>query len=102
MTPDIQADLIREAIASAEDPQTEAVVVLVASRDPAIIEKAGPRLCAMLWPGDRFGGVLWHEPAAAPEWSAGELWSEVAVEKRRPRDITPTAGAVSPPPGSRS
>lgn len=75
------------------DRAPEAVEVLIASHDPATIAATAPRVAAQLYPGRRFGAVLWHEPvpgipepkdwrsrpsAPANPWPAA--WSAVAVE----------------------
>lgn len=75
------------------DRAPEAVEVLIASHDPATIAAAAPRVAAQLYPGRRFGAVLWSEhvpgipepkdwrsrpSAPANPWPAE--WSAVTVE----------------------
>lgn len=75
------------------EPGPEAVDVLIASHDPAVIAHAAPRVAAQLYPGRRFGRVLavehvpgipepkdWRSRPSAPANPWPTDWSAVTVE----------------------
>ena len=49
---------ITAAVQEAAD-RPEGISVMVLTTDPALAREAGPELARMLYPGDRFGGVLY-------------------------------------------
>jgi hypothetical protein len=66
---------------------TEAVSVLVASRDLRTIAAIAPAVARQLYPGRRIGAVLAVAPHADPEWLSPAIlartrgdWSAVALE----------------------